>query len=58
VCSSRITESGQSRAHPFRRWLFADLEVKGTEGPHTKEKKIGKRSVKRIWRLGGEFARM
>ena len=40
MCSSRITESGQSRAHPFRRWLFADLEVKGTEGPHTKEKKI------------------
>ena len=40
MCSSRITHSGQSRAHPFRRWLFADLEVKGTQGPHTKEKKI------------------
>jgi hypothetical protein len=24
--------------HPFKQWLFADLEVKGTQGPHTKEK--------------------
>jgi hypothetical protein len=29
--------AGQPPAHPFKRWLFADLEVKGTQGPHTKQ---------------------
>jgi hypothetical protein len=24
--------AGQPPAHPFKRWLFADLEVKGTQG--------------------------
>ena len=30
--------AGQAPAHPFKRWLFAGLEVKGTQGPHTEEK--------------------
>ena len=30
----------QSPAHPFKRWLLADLEVKGRQGPHTREKEI------------------
>jgi hypothetical protein len=32
--------AAQPSTHPFKRWLLADLEVKGTEGPHTKEKEI------------------
>jgi hypothetical protein len=32
--------SGQSKAQLLRRWLFADLEIKGTQGPHTKDKEI------------------
>ena len=32
--------AGQAPAHPFKRWLFAGLEVKGTQGPHTEEKEI------------------
>jgi hypothetical protein len=32
--------AAQPPAHPFQRWLLADLEVKGTEGQHTREKKI------------------
>jgi hypothetical protein len=32
--------AAQPSAHPFKRWLLADLEVKGTEGPHTREKEI------------------
>ena len=28
--------AGQPPAHPFERWLLADLEIKGTQGPHTK----------------------
>ena len=33
-------EPGTDRApaHPFKRWLLADLEVKGTQGPHTEAK--------------------
>ena len=27
---------GQPPARPFKRWLLADLEVKGTQGPHSK----------------------
>jgi hypothetical protein len=27
-------------AHPFKRWLLADLEDKGRQGPHTEEKEI------------------
>ena len=30
--------AAQAPAHPFKRWLFAGLEVKGTQGPHTEEK--------------------
>ena len=29
--------AGQPPAHPFKRWLLADLEVKGTQGPHIKQ---------------------
>jgi hypothetical protein len=32
--------AGQAPAHPLMRWLFAGLEVKGTQGPHTEEKEI------------------
>ena len=32
--------AGQAPAHPFKRWLFAGLEFKGTQGPHTEEKEI------------------
>src|ERR1700756_5765616 len=32
--------AGRAPAHPFKRWLFAGLEVKGTQGPHTEEKEI------------------
>ena len=32
--------AGQAPAHPFKWWLFAGLEVKGTQGPHTEEKEI------------------
>src|ERR1700741_3824507 len=32
--------AGQAPAHPFKRWLFAGLEVKGTQGPHTEEKEL------------------
>jgi hypothetical protein len=32
--------AGQPPAHPFKRWLFAGLEVKGTQGPHIEEKVI------------------
>jgi hypothetical protein len=32
--------AGQAPAHPFKRWLLAGLEVKGTQGPHTEEKEI------------------
>jgi hypothetical protein len=28
----------QTPAHPFKRWLFAGLDVKGTQRPHTEEK--------------------
>ncbi len=28
--------ANSSTAHPFKRWLIADLPVKGTQGPHTK----------------------
>ena len=28
--------AGQPPARPFKRWLLADLEVKGTQGPHSK----------------------
>jgi hypothetical protein len=30
------TGAGQPPAHPLKRWLLADLEIKGTQGPHTK----------------------
>jgi hypothetical protein len=38
VASSNATQqtANPSTAHPFKRWLIADLEVKGTQGPHTK----------------------
>jgi hypothetical protein len=32
--------AGQVPAHPFKRWLFAGLKVKGTQGPHAEEKEI------------------
>ena len=32
--------AGQAPAHRFKRWLFAGLEVKGTQGPHVEEKEI------------------
>lgn len=32
--------AGQAPAHPLKRWLFAGLEVKGTQGPHVEEKEI------------------
>jgi hypothetical protein len=28
--------AAESPAHPFKRWLFAGLKAKGTQGPHTK----------------------
>ena len=28
--------AGEPPAHPFKRWLLADLEIKGTQGPHSK----------------------
>jgi hypothetical protein len=28
--------AGQPPVHPLKRWLLADLEIKGTQGPHTK----------------------
>ena len=28
--------AGQPPAHPLKRWLLADFEIKGTQGPHTK----------------------
>jgi len=31
---------GQPPPHPFKRWLLADLEVKGTQGPHTEDKEL------------------
>ena len=30
------SEAGEPSAHPFKRWLLADLEIKGTQGPHSK----------------------
>jgi ABC-type multidrug transport system fused ATPase/permease subunit len=30
--------AGQGPAHPFKHWLLAGLDVKGTQGPHTEEK--------------------
>jgi hypothetical protein len=38
VANSKVIETNQPPAHPFKRWLLADLEVKGTQGPHTQEK--------------------
>ena len=32
--------AGQASTHAFKRWLFAGLEVKGTQGPHPEEKEI------------------
>jgi hypothetical protein len=32
-------EPGQAPAHPFKRWLFAGLEVKGTQGPTLKRRR-------------------
>jgi hypothetical protein len=32
--------AGPAPAHAFKRWLFAGLEVKGTQGPHVEEKEI------------------
>ena len=32
--------AGQASTHPFKRWLFAGLEVKGTQEPHPEEKEI------------------
>jgi len=28
--------AGEPPAHPFKRWLLADLEIKGRSGPHSK----------------------
>jgi hypothetical protein len=28
--------AGEPPANPFKRWLLADLEIKGTQGPHSK----------------------
>ena len=28
--------AGEPPAHPFKRWLLADLEIKGTQGPLSK----------------------
>jgi hypothetical protein len=28
--------AGEPPPHPFKRWLLADLEIKGTQGPHSK----------------------
>jgi hypothetical protein len=42
VSKTAVVDRGarQAPAHPFKRWLFAGLEVKGTQGPHTEEKEI------------------
>jgi hypothetical protein len=40
VADSRVIDpkAGQTPANPFKRWLLADLDVKGTQGPHTQHK--------------------
>jgi hypothetical protein len=40
VAKTVVIEPGadQASGHPFKRWLLAGLEVKGTQGPHTEEK--------------------
>jgi hypothetical protein len=40
VAKTVVIEPGADRAldHPFKRWLLAGLDVKGTQGPHTEEK--------------------
>jgi hypothetical protein len=32
--------AGQGADIPFQSWLFAGLEVKGTQGPHTEKKEV------------------
>jgi hypothetical protein len=42
VSKTAVVDRGarQAPAHSFKRWLFAGLEVKATQGPHTEEKEI------------------
>jgi hypothetical protein len=40
VLKTRVIDSaaGQPPVHPLKRWLLADLAIKGTQGPHTKHR--------------------
>ena len=43
MCVQNCCDRSRSRSSvgtPFKRWLFAGLEVKGTQGPHAEEKEI------------------
>ena len=42
VAKTAVIDRGAAElpAHPFKRWLFAGLKVKGTQGPHTKGSEI------------------